>query len=393
MKILFINTLYYPTVLGGAELSLQTLAESLVNNGDDVVVICVSNNKKKFKDQINGCNVYYVDLINLYNPFSSNTKYSFLKPLWNVLDTYNPFMAKQIGRILDFECPDIVHTNNLACFSVAVWSEIKKRKLPLVHTLRDYYLICPRSTMFNNNKNCSSQCFFCRAYAIIRKIMSDYVDAVVGNSRFILNQHLIRGYFKKNKINKVIFSAYKGEKSNNTKSHQGSSAFRLGFLGRLKPNKGIELLLNIANQICNENIEFWIGGRDECSLETRNKLKNVHFMGFVDPISFFSNIDLLIVPSIWHDPLPRTILEAYAHGIPVIGTNRGGIPEIIDHKATGFIFDPDYPNIILPMIKTLQQNTELLNQMKKNALIKSRDFSIERSLTNYRNLYSNLIFP
>jgi glycosyltransferase involved in cell wall biosynthesis len=71
------------------------------------------------------------------------------------MDIYNPLMAWEVKKIIDREQPDLVHTHNLQGFSVAAWKVVKKRGLPLVHTMHDYYLLCPRNTMFGGGRNCT----------------------------------------------------------------------------------------------------------------------------------------------------------------------------------------------------------------------------------------------
>ena len=79
MKILIFNTLYYPNQLGGAEKSVQLLAEGLVQSNYDVVVVCTSN--RNYKDYINGVKVYYVKTNNLYWAYNAKEEKSYKKPL------------------------------------------------------------------------------------------------------------------------------------------------------------------------------------------------------------------------------------------------------------------------------------------------------------------------
>ena len=88
MKILFINTLYYPNFVGGAEKSIQVLAENLVSDGNDVVVI--STNSKSYIDEINGVRVYYENPKNLYWSSEDRKNNTILeKFIWHGLDAYN----------------------------------------------------------------------------------------------------------------------------------------------------------------------------------------------------------------------------------------------------------------------------------------------------------------
>ena len=221
--------------------------------------------------------------------------------------------------------------------------------------------------------------------------MSTLVNAVVGISHFILNRHLNLGYFSRAQTRKVIFSAYPASTIPSPNSFKNSLPLRLGFLGRLKQNKGIELLLQVAVKLPSEKYKLWIGGkgpeRQERYLRNRYAAENINFLGFVEPESFFNNIDILIVPSLWNEPLGRIIFEAYAYGVPVIGSNRGGIPEIIEEGNTGFVFDPDRPETLLTLINKIGSDPILIKKLRKNTLKKSLEFLPERSLSGYVTIY------
>ncbi len=118
---------------------------------------------------------------------------------------------------------------------------------------------------------------------------------------------------------------------------------------------------------------------------------SVKFTGFIDPASFFSKIDILVVPSLWHDPLPRTIFEAYAHGIPVIGSDKGGIPEIINHGETGFIYSAEDIKALQNILIYFIDNPSTAMSMQKNCLNSSMDFSSDAIAHRYLNLYSSLV--
>jgi glycosyltransferase involved in cell wall biosynthesis len=180
--------------------------------------------------------VYYLGLKNIYWQFSDKNQAAALKLIWHGLDTYNPMMAKVVGSILKTEHPDIAHTNNLGGFSVAVWRVIKKYGFPLIHTLRDHYLLCPRSSMFKDQKNCQHQCIKCRLYALPRQRATEQVDSVVGISRFILNRHVALGCFEKVKRQQVIFNAYDGKTPQNIQKTP-----KKNHLGQINPIKGLDI--------------------------------------------------------------------------------------------------------------------------------------------------------
>jgi glycosyltransferase involved in cell wall biosynthesis len=193
MKILFVNTLYYPTIVGGAEKMVQSLAEGLSAVNIETVVAATSG--RTAIDQIGGVKVYSVGMKNLFWPHDKRKRLSFMKPFWHFIDIYNPFIAREVEKIIEREKPDLAHTHNLQGFSVAAWKAVKKRGLPLVHTMQDYYLLCPRSNMFWRGKNCTESCWTCSLFSRPKRRLSALVDHVVSVSRFVLDRHVGAHYF------------------------------------------------------------------------------------------------------------------------------------------------------------------------------------------------------
>ncbi len=380
MKILFINTLYYPNFVGGAEKSIQVLAENLVSDGNDVVVI--STNSKSYIDKINGVKVYYENPKNLYWSSEDRKNNTILeKFIWHGLDAYNIRIKERIGAILDQENPDVVHTNNLSGISVLAWKIAKNKGFKVVHTIRDYYLICPKTTMFKNNTNCKNQCLDCRIFSFSKKKLSNYVDAVVGVSNFVLEKHLRLGYFSTDVLTKVIGNEIVINPSPKKRFDLKKVSF--GYLGRLTESKGIEYLLSIFSNLSGvDNWELIVAGKGEAEYENELKIKynnlRIKFVGVVNSDEFYNNIDVLIVPSLWHEPFGRVIIEGIKHKKIVIASKRGGIQEL---TGLSHLFDPDkkddLENLVLSVLKN-QTLSELNYEYKNN--ITNQYFELYKSI-------------
>lgn len=364
MKVCYINTLYYPTQVGGAEKSVQFLAEAVVKNGGQAVVICLSDKPAIYEH--NGVKVYALALVNFYWPFANVNQNALKKLAWHSLDTLNPIMASRVGQILDTEKPDVIHTNNVGGFSVLVWRQAKQRGLKIIHTLRDYYLLCTSTTMFKNGQNCQNQCGSCALFSRPRRQATHLVDHVVGISRFILDKHINAGYFP-NAQQSVIFNAY--DRPENVPLPEKHSGLRFGYIGRLAPSKGLELLIDSFCQVFekDDSVELLIGGTGESNyvqlLKKRVNGDNVRFLGKVVPEQFYPQLDFTVVPSLWHEPLGRVVIESNVYGIPVLAAKRGGISEIVFDGVNGWLFDPAIQNG--------------LGELLKNSVAKKNDFKFE----------------
>ncbi len=387
MKVCIINTLYYPYSIGGAEKSVQFLTESLVDIGLNPFIISVG--EQEGIHEVNGIKVYVISVENLYWPYQPKNFFrKHLNPLWLGIDIYNPLMGRKIGHILDLERPDIVHTNNLGSISVAAWSETNKRAIPLVHTIRDYYLMCARATMYHKDRECVTQCKICRVYAMARKHLSSLVDEVVGISNFILNRHVDAGFFPRAQLN-IIHNSYRTEEKRRITCN---GSLRLGYFGRILPSKGVELFIDAFLAWNHPNATLVIAGNGNAEYLAKLQLKclnkKVDFIKWAKPADFFSSIDVLVVPSLWHEPLGRTVFEAYAHGVPVIGSRRGGIPEIVEEGRTGVLFEPYEPQALVEVFQhVISHQEDWLGQMRINCLEKAKQFLPERIAREYVKVY------
>jgi glycosyltransferase involved in cell wall biosynthesis len=386
MKICLVNSRFHPLNPGGAEVSVKVLAESLVASGHTPVVLTLGQKDEVL--ELNGVKVYIVALANIYMPFPDNRAIDLFKGAWHAIDSFNPVMGRKVGRILDAERPDLLHTNVIAGFSVAVWGEAKKRSLPLVHTLRDYYLLCPRSTMYHREHNCETQCRGCRMYGIPRRWFSSQVDYVVGISDYILTKHINNGLFVATQ-HAVVHNAFRNAQVFRTSSRL--EPLRFGYIGLLNPTKGIELLLRTFADLPDADVVLVVAGIGKPLYVEMLKEKyggaRCRFLGYVTLEEYYASVDVTVVPSLWHEPLGRVVFESYAFGSPVIGSIRGGIPEIIENGVTGFLFDPDDSSSLTATMKKFVDDRGLVSVMRENCLKKATQFLPEQILDDYLHIY------
>lgn len=395
MKILIFNTLYSPYKIGGAERSVQLLSEALSSNGHDVCVASLHEGSVIKDDSVNGVRVVRFPIKNLYWPFS-NYHSVFKKILWHLIDIYNISSRNQINKYFGNERFDLVHTNNLSGFSVSVWSWAHAKKIPIVHTCRDYYLLDPNSTLFQRGENVAARSLFRMGFSVIKKMLAKNVSSFVAISQYVQQVHVKNGYFEKSK-KYVIYNSIVEQKEK-LKKQKTTNKIVFGYLGRVEPGKGIEFILKYLNKIKNKDIEYILliaGKGDEkyiTYLKSEYKNVNVNFLGVVDINSFFPNIEYLIVPSLWNEPMGRVVLEANSFGVPVIGSNRGGIPEIINENETGYIFDVNTYDAFDNILKTVCKTTSFeYEEMSRKAIIHSSNFTEDSVVRLYKSVYEDTL--
>lgn len=334
MKILIISTLYPPHVIGGAEKAAAELAEALVRRGHVVVVASLHPGSSKVVEERNGVRVYRLPVDNFYWPFGRKNKPNGLFRLaWHIREMWNPVAARRIGKIMDAEIPDVVNTHNVCGFSLAAWREVKRRKVRLVHTLHDYYLMCPRCTLFDKGRNCEERCLSCRVLTFARRSLSRLPDSIVSVSQHALSEHTRRHYLE-DRPAAIIYNIQSAFKSLPQTANGGqlSSDMVFGFIGRVEEEKGIETLLAATRQLSTPNWKLKIAGKGLDGyverLARRFPDPRIEWLGFTDAAEFYSSVDVVILPSLWAEPLPYVCVESLHAGRSLICASSGGIPEI-----------------------------------------------------------------
>jgi glycosyltransferase involved in cell wall biosynthesis len=337
MKILVISAAYPPDVRGGGELSTQILAEALARQGVQVSVLAAAEvDSREFE---NGVEIRRCASPN--HPWHLNqNRTTFEKLLWHCRENWNPQARSLVREHIRDVHPDLIVTSTIENFGGSAWSAASSEAIKCVHILRSYYLVCWRGTCFKEGRNCNTQCIDCRIASIGRRTGSRYVDGVIGISDDILGRHLAMGLFPSARSivlhNPLQMLSFGGARE------IVRAPLILGFLGALSPNKGLEVLADSWKEFSTNSVQLVIGGTGNeryVSRVRRMMPEDVSFLGWVNSADFLDSIDFLIVPSVWREPFGRTVIEAFARGVPVIASRTGGIAEIVEHGTTGFLFE------------------------------------------------------
>lgn len=343
MKVLVLNTLYPPHVVGGAEKSVNLLCEALVRTGIEVVVASLHPENTTRVETVNGVKVYRLPIDNIYWPFDQKERSPFLKLQWHLRDIWNGVARHRFSGILQDERPDILHTNNLTGFSVSVWAEASARSLKTVHTLRDYSLLCRRATLFRAGQNCTRRCLDCAMMTLPSKRLSNHVDRLISNSRFLLDRHVSEGYFA-GTPSEVIYNIMETVDLNETPPARREATLTFGYLGKIDQDKGIEIVLRATTKLKRPDWKLKIAGRGDeryvAHLKQTFADPRIKWLGFTPVRDVMNQIDVTIISSIWYEPLPRVLIESIAYRRPTICSTAGGIPEIAHFADLIGIYEP-----------------------------------------------------
>lgn len=171
-----------------------------------------------------------------------------------------------------------------------------------------------------------------------------------------------------NSINDKTYELYKDKHYLNKKKNK----IYLGYIGRIIPEKGIELLLEVVKKLSKKyhNIELYIAG-DGVEMEqyiAKYQEENIHFLGklsYDDVLKLDNDLDIFIHPSMYAEGLPTSILEAGIMKTAVIATDRGGTVEVINNEDVGLIMEENEASL-KEKLSYLLDNPKEITKLKNN---------------------------
>jgi glycosyltransferase involved in cell wall biosynthesis len=354
LKVLLINNYHYRR--GGADTIYFNTIELLRSNGHQVQSYSLSH-PDNLPDKNSG----------FFAKYHNMPEKSFFSRVFNLNKYFYSNEAKKgLKLLLKQFSPDVVHAHLLyGGLSSSVLSVLKYRDIPVVYSAHDYRLVCPnQSFLINGVKICED----CKG----RKYFNAFKNKCNRGNRFFSLVIGLESYFRdiffpiEKYISKIIvlcqFGLEKHKEFRPDLSHKLTQLFNYApnidnivplqkkgeyflFFGRLSSEKGLLTLIEAWRNVpidCKLKI-VGTGPLESRLLQIANdyKLNNVELMGYRqgdDLVHLIRNASFILVPSEWYENNPMTVIEAFSHGKPAIGSNIGGIPELIENEKTGFLF-------------------------------------------------------
>ena len=308
---------------------------------------------------------------------------------------YDSSKRRQMADLIAAFQPDLLHAFAINVhLSPSILDAAHDADIPVVATLNDYKHICPNYKLFHHGRicyDCKGQRFFnaarnrcCKDSAALS--LASTAEAYV---------HTMLGVYRR--IDHFTFSSdfMAGVTEEFWPDHQLSwSKLRNPFaaaahhplhdyepyglyFGRLVEEKGVDRLIEAAADINGFPIKIIGNGPEQARLEAmvaRHGLANVEFLGpkwGTELDAILARARFVVVPSLWHENFPYVINQAFALARPVIGSRRGGIPELVADGERGLIFEPDHPGELSIHIRRLAQSDADVRRMGVAAKIYS----------------------
>jgi len=344
VRVLLLSSLWPPAVLGGAELHAAQLADRLVDAGHEVGVVTYGSPGERVIAQVP------------YKPYRlqefANQPAS-KRALMHLRDVWNPDTGSILENAITEFAPDVVHSHTVQGMSAVALTRPGKMQIPHVHTLHDYWLLCQRTSMVQRDGTaCTTSCRGCAAITAVRErqVRGNAPDVVLGVSKAVAAEHE-RLEWASGRV-RVLYNPVESPPEPRPIRSPGKDvgAPVFGYLGQLAAYKGVGTLLSAFKAADIRGSRLLVGGRGPLLGEVQNAgaapsgaapSGGVEALGWVGgdmKEQFFNEIDCLVVPSEWNDPAPIVLNEARARGIPVIGADTGGIPELVSPNASALLF-------------------------------------------------------
>ena len=346
-RILVVSAVFPPDIIGGAEMSAANLAKWLQGQGAEVAVLTTAKNRSEISsgEIINGFKTWRVWMPRLYPKFYFAKAKLWQKPIWHLQDHFDPRNRKIMAAVLDQFKPDQVNIHVLQGLGYNSLAEIAKRNIPTAYYLHDLSLICFRMAMFKEGKECSGLCAPCRLSASYKFHQIKKFSQLGFCSPSQANLKKVAQFLPiKRWPHTAIMNVNRYPTP--TLSRSESNIPRLLYVGRLHNSKGIPLLLNALKKLSAShafNLIIIGSGPEEAHYRAQfGKESWCHFTGFISQqeiSDYMINSDLLCLPSIWMENSPGVAIHALSLGLPVIGSNKGGIPELVEHEKNGLLVE------------------------------------------------------
>lgn len=405
MKILQINN--YAYLKGGSEKVFLDTISLLRQKGHEVRSFSVEDDKSKTAQDRT-----------LVKISTWDSRKGFTSQLKGVADfIYNKRVEKELERLVMSFRPDVAHLHiYYGRLSNAVVRVLSRYGIPIVQTVHEYRLLCPAYTCLDNNYQ---TCELCAAeyfkYSCIRKkcLKSSRLLSIVGSIEcffrdlFFNNQRNFAAFIMVSKFIKEIHCKSFPEISSRCFQLYNSvdlslySKFRvttkesyLLYVGRLSYEKGIFTLIEAMKDI---PYDLKIAGTGPLFEKLQRKIKrenisNIELKGYVVGEELFhliAHAKYVIIPSEWYENNPLSIIESFALGTPVIGSNIGGIPELVIDGRTGFISLPrNSVNLASVISSALRVTNEKYNVLVEECISFSKEhFSSENYYNALMDIY------
>ena len=359
MKIMVMNDFL---LAGGAEIYTKNLINILLNENHEVRLITFDND---YNSKISNYDVNNVIIENI-----NHSKVDKIR--------FNKKMHSKLKQYIDDFSPDKIIVNNLFASPFTQYRALEG--YDAYQVVHDYHFICPKSTCIKSNyevcsgykEKCLKNCKYHNSKILleIKKIQTKKLENIRKKyiKKFISPSECLKKYLDNYGYNSVCINnpINMNNLNENFNKKKLTDTRKITYVGMINEKKGIFKFLEVFRQYKNfNNIEIEIIGK--CStIKDQEKLEsllnsNIRYLGSksnLEVIKMLHESQFMIVPSLWMENYPTTVLEGMLTGNLILGSNRGGIPNMIsENRGLQFsILDKSSIFKLLDMVAVMTQD-------------------------------------
>lgn len=413
MRVLFVVHGYPPAATGGTEIYCRELAEALVERRDidEVSVVAASATRDREEFSVEERRVKGVRLVTYVSTYRTSLAFQ---------DSYaNPRVTRTLARIIaDIEF-DVAHIHHLTHGSLDCAALLAARA-PVVVTLHDYWLMCPRGQLLNSQwQPCggpeSSKCAGCIGLAqrrlgsrngasAIEDRMARFRDLAGSVDCFLCPSDSLRQRFLSFGGPEAKLRPWRlGHRRPTTRVRLEATggrrerALRVGFFGTMMVSKAPHVAIRAAERFDSTELELHVVGRyapyhgdDSYRAQIASTADNIVFHGLLDhsvASELMQTMDVIVVPSVWEENAPLVLSEAFLRRVPVVASNIGGLREMIRDGVDGALLPPGDVDALESCLRELVEDPERVSTLRR-AIVEPP--TIDSDAANHLELYRKL---
>jgi len=324
--------------------------------------------------------------------------------------TWSKEAEREIRELCRKYKPDVAHFHNtLPLISPSAYYACKEERVTIVQTLHNYRFLCPGALLLREGGICEEciegdfrpalrhRCYrasYIQTRAVVRMLkkhrqMGTYekmIDLYIALTEFVRTKFIEGGIPPEKIVVKPNFLRNPPDPK-----YGGDYAV---YVGRLSPEKGVDVLLNAWKKIKRFQLKVVGDGPQRAQLESM-RVENVEFVGAVpqeDVYSFILGARFVLFPSVWYETFGTVMIEAFACGKPVVASNLGSMAEIVKDKETGFLFTAGDPDDLAARVKLLIDDPTLAIELGRNARAEfDAKYTAEKSYERLMGIYASVI--
>jgi len=383
MRILLLCSFFPPDAQGGAEITAWNFARWLLSRGHSVGVLTTARRPEDAAHGVleDGILIWRIAMPRSYTVHAHSHQRQLAKVVWHLQDHVDPRNPAELRHVLNAFRPDFVTIHLLTGLGWNMLTELARHDLPTLFALPDVAIACLRSGMFRSGRDCPRQCFGCRASSFWKQRELRAIPRLGFYSPSTANLARLERYVRLGtRIRRVLGNPNRYPAP--SIAHRPTPIVRFIYAGRLHPAKGVDLLLAAADRLADADMRFSLAivgdGPEAPALRALYGDRPwVHFHGHVDQqrvADLMAASDMLCVPSLWAENAPGVVIQALTQGLPVLASDRGGLPELVNDGVNGGIVAAGDVDAWRARMADLIAYPESLVGMRRQAAARAKEF-------------------